>query len=129
MKLTKNKSRLATVNFFYLLVTSVLAVYLSLAKASSILLGYEKSYETVICLMITLIGVGYNIWKYCRDQESMGLRYTMFLTYLFANCFLMFTGQNISTYAYLFQGLISSILFFDLKYVVFVNKPDYHHYR
>lgn len=121
MKLIRNKSRLATVNLFYLVVTSILAIYLSLARASSIFMGYENSIELVIFLVLTVNGVGINIWKYIRDQESKGLRYTIFITYIFTCCFLMFSGKNISTYAYLFQGLIGSILFFDLKYIVFVS--------
>jgi len=116
----QRKNRTAAVNQFYLLAMSIISVYLSFAKASSILFGKGESLGTVVCFVLTIALVIGNVIIYLKNRESTYLKVTMFLTYLFANCFLMYSGKNISTYAYLFQGMICSILFFNLRYVVFV---------
>lgn len=114
------KSRAVAVNLFYLITMSIISVYLSFAKASSILFGRGQSMATIVCFVLTIALVAGNIVVYYRNHESRWLRVTVFLTYLFANCFLMYSGKNISTYAYLFQGMICSMLFMNLKYVIFV---------
>lgn len=107
-------------NLLNLSILCLMGLFLIIGYIGEIVKKQRPVTSVIIFISLLIVSCGISLYLYCKDKDSSIIKYVVFagisLVYIYAT----FTSTRILVFTYVMPVMITSILYFNLKYVKIV---------